>query len=118
MPLTTAANIRALRRKVEQPLGYASLRWNDGEFHNIFLGKTPLRTFLYTNMLLEVWAIPALALNRLTSSIRTILRSQNGSMNMGQSGNNWTLSSRTHTLAFSGRLTNETNLKQTNIATS
>jgi hypothetical protein len=49
MPLTTAANIRALRRKVEQALGYASLRWNDGEFHNIFSGKTRLRTSLYKN---------------------------------------------------------------------
>jgi hypothetical protein len=50
---------------VQQPRDYASLRWNDGEFHNIFLGKTRLRTFLYTNMLLEVWANPALGIRAL-----------------------------------------------------
>jgi hypothetical protein len=39
-----------------------ALRWNGGEFLNIFPGKTPLRTFVYANILVEVWAIPALGI--------------------------------------------------------
>jgi hypothetical protein len=31
-----------------------ALRWNGGEFLNIFPGKTPLRTFVYANILVEV----------------------------------------------------------------
>jgi hypothetical protein len=33
---------------------YTPLRWNDGDFLNIFPGKTHLRSILYANMLLKV----------------------------------------------------------------
>jgi hypothetical protein len=64
MPLTTAGNMRGLL-KVQQAPDYAALRWNDGEFLNIIPGKTHLRTFLYPNILVEVWAIPALGIRAL-----------------------------------------------------
>jgi len=51
-------------REVRRPSAVAAtaLRWNGGEFLNIFPGKTPLRTFVCANILVEVWAIPALGI--------------------------------------------------------
>src|SRR5258707_14663606 len=62
MPLTTAANTRACEGPADSRL---RPRWNDDEFLNIFPGKTHVRTFLYANMLVEVWAIPTLGIRAL-----------------------------------------------------